>query len=112
MSKIDPEEYKKRLERMTELFADMVKEADRKSQTRCPYRNRHDECTAAIRCRNQRPPRQDGGSQLCGHDGGLDYRSAWESDPNAYPRAKERVERVKTEAAKRRKAERTKALDS
>jgi hypothetical protein len=112
MPKIDPEEYRKRLARITELFAGMVKQADRQSQARCPYRNRHDECTATFRCRNQRPPRQDGGAELCGHDGGLDYRSAWESDPNAYARAKERVGRVKAEAAKRRQTGRTKALDS
>ncbi len=111
MRKIDPAEYQKRLDRMTELFAGMVREADSKSLTRCPYRDRHDDCTAAIRCRNQRPPREGGNALQCGHDGALDYRSAWESDPYAYRRAKERVARVKSEASARRGNGRPKAPD-
>lgn len=102
MRKIDPAEYQKRLDRMTELFAGMVREADRKSLTRCPYRDRHDDCTAAFRCRNQRPPRAGATAHQCGHDGALDYRSAWESDPETHRRAKERIERIKDEASARR----------
>ena len=102
MRKIDPAEYQKRLDRITELFSGMVREADAKSLMRCPYRDRHDDCTAAIRCRNQRPPREGAKLQQCGHDGGLDYRTAWESNPDSYPRAKERVKRIREEAAARR----------
>lgn len=102
MTKIDRDAFQKRLDRMTELFSDMVGHADELSQTRCPYRDRHDRCTAQIRCRNQRPPRAKDELLQCGHDGTLDYRSAWESDPNAYQRAKTKVEKIKCGAAKRR----------
>jgi len=102
MRKIDPAEYQKRLDRMTELFTDMVKGADRLSQTRCPYRDRHDECTAAFRCRNQRPARDGRTRHACGHDGTFDYRSAWQSAPPARRRAKDRLDRVKSDAAARR----------
>ncbi len=109
MRKIDPVEIQKRLDRITELFSGMVREADAKSLTRCPYRDRHDDCTAAIRCRNQRPPRENSKLQQCGHDGALDYRSAWESNPDLHGRAKERIARVKDEAAARRGNGRPKA---
>lgn len=102
MPKIDKHEYRKRLDRITELFSGMVSQADEMSRHRCPYRDRHDQCTAAFRCRNQRPPAEAGNLALCGHDGKFDYRSAWESAPSAYGRAKARIERVRDEAAKRR----------
>lgn len=109
MRKIDPAEYQKRLDRMTELFAGMVKEADRLSLTRCPYRDRHDECTAAFRCRNQGAVRDGRQRQACGHDNRLDYRSAWQSDAAAQQRVKDRLERVRSEAAARRRSNGTKA---
>lgn len=102
MRKIDPAEYQKRLDRMTELFSDMVREADRQSQTRCPYRDRHDECTAAFRCRNQGALREGRTRVPCQHDGRFDYRSAWQSDPAAHQRVKDRLDRVKGDAAARR----------
>jgi len=105
MPKIDKQEYQKRLDRITELFSGMVEKADEVSRHRCPYRDRHDECTAAFRCRNQRPPAEGRKLALCGHDGKFDYRSAWESVPATYERAKERLGRVKQEAAKRRSGE-------
>ena len=52
-------------------------------QSRCPYRNKDDQCTAHIGCRNQRKPPVEGDPLLCGEDGGIDYRSAWESNPEA-----------------------------
>ena len=52
MRKIDPEEYRKRLDKITELFADMVVHADTLSTMRCPYKNRFDQCTAQFGCRN------------------------------------------------------------
>jgi len=109
MRKIDPAEYQKRLDRMTELFTGMVKQADRLSQTRCPYRDRHDECTAAFRCRNQGVVAEGRQRQGCGHEGKLDYRSAWQSDAEARQRTKDRVERVKSQAAARRRGNGAKA---
>ncbi len=77
--KIDREAFQQRLDRITELFAGMVEHADELSKRRCPYKNRHDQCTARFGCRNQRPPRAPGELQACAaRDGDLDYRSAWE----------------------------------
>jgi hypothetical protein len=102
MRKIDPADYQKRLDRMTELFSGMVRDAERLSETRCPYRDKHDECTAAFRCRNQGELRDGRPRPPCGHDGKLDYRSAWQSDPAAHQKTKDRIGRVKSEAAARR----------
>ena len=102
MTRIDKAEYQKRLDRLTEIFSDMVVHADESSRHRCPYRNRFDQCTAAIRCRNQQPPRAAGEPAQCGHDGRFDYRSAWESDPNTYHRAKDKIEKIKDTAGRRR----------
>lgn len=104
MAKIDKEAYQARLDRITELFAGMVIKADEVSLHRCSYRDRLDQCTAAFRCRNQRPPTVAGDPAICGHDGRFDYRSAWESDPTTYARAKARIGRVKDQAARRRSA--------
>ncbi len=82
--KIDPAEYQKRLDKLTSMFSDMVVHADELSQQRCPYKNRHDECTAKFGCRNQRTPRTPGGLKLCGGDDKLDYRNAWETEPEFY----------------------------
>ena len=79
MQKIDPEEFRKRLEQMTELFSGMVTHADELSRQRCPYKNRHNQCTANFGCRNQRRAPVKGERLLCGGDDKLDYRSAWEA---------------------------------
>ena len=60
---------------------------------RCPYKNRHDECTAKFGCRNQRRTASRGQpADVGGGDDKLDYRSAWESadadspvDPTSRP---------------------------
>ncbi len=102
MAKIDKADYQKRLDRITEIFSDMVVHADKQSQHRCPYRNRFDQCTAEFRCRNQRAPAAADELALCTHDGQFEYRSAWETDPNSYGRAKTRIEKNKAAAAARR----------
>ncbi|MSR83749.1 MAG: hypothetical protein EXS58_12640 [Candidatus Latescibacteria bacterium] len=77
---IDPEAFKERLERISELFAGMVVHADEQAKQRCPYKDRRDQCTAKFDCRNQRPGSQPGNLQLCAaQDDQLDYRSAWET---------------------------------
>jgi hypothetical protein len=100
----DKEGYQKRLDRITEIFADMVTHADTQASERCPYRNRFDECTAKIHCRNQAPPRPEGELLMCGHDGGFDYRDAWESDPDSYDKAKAKIEKIKKDAPSKRSA--------
>ena len=77
---IDPEAYRKRLERISELFESMMPVVNELSLRRCPYKNRFDQCTAGFGCRNQRPPANPGELKICGGDDKLDYRSAWETD--------------------------------
>jgi hypothetical protein len=79
MRKIDKQEYQKRLDRITELFAQMIHHADELSTERCPYKNRFDQCTAKFGCRNQRQPDTPGEPLVCDGDDKLDYRSAWET---------------------------------
>ncbi len=99
MAKPTPEEVQKRFDRITEIFSGIVTQADTQASTRCPYRNRHDLCTAKFRCGNQEPVR---GQEIvrgqaateemaCTHDGQFDYRSAWESDPRASDKARQRI---------------------
>jgi uncharacterized 2Fe-2S/4Fe-4S cluster protein (DUF4445 family) len=70
---------KAQLNRLTEILGDIVTQAEERSLTRCPYKNRNDECTAKFGCRNRRNKKV--GSErrfTCAGDGKLDYRSAWE----------------------------------
>ncbi len=78
MQKIDPEEYRKRLDRITEMFAAIAVHADELSTMRCPYKNRFNRCTAQFGCRNQRRSRS-GELPVCIGDDKLDYRKAWET---------------------------------
>ena len=102
MQKINKEEYQKRLDRITELFADMVTHADEQAQQRCPYKNRFDECTAKFGCRNQRSPRPGGDLLMCGGDDKLDYRTAWEVAPDEYGNMKAAIQEQKAEGRRRR----------
>lgn len=104
MAHVTPEEIQKRFDRLTEIFSGIVTQADEQASQRCPYRDRHDLCTAKFHCRNQHPPEQgtataDSSDEAapqalaCGHNGSFDYRSAWESDPRAVETARRRIER-------------------
>ena len=78
--RIDPEAFKQRLDRISEIFAGMVNHADEQAKHRCPYKDRRDQCTAKFGCRNQRPPSEPEGLKGCAaQDGQLDYRTAWET---------------------------------
>ena len=79
MPKISPEEYQQRLDKISELFADMVAHADELSTMRCPYKNRFDQCTAQFGCRNKRKPLAPGQLPVCASDDKLDYRKAWQT---------------------------------
>jgi hypothetical protein len=85
MQRIDKDEYQKRLNQITELFADMVTHADELSRQRCPYKNRLDQCTAQFGCRNKRKPQAPGSLPMCASDDKLDYRSAWETEEARLP---------------------------
>ncbi len=85
-------EYQERLDRLTGILADIVDHADQQSLVRCPYKNVSDECTAAFGCQNQRKSTGNGSKTLiCTANDKLDYRTAWESDPNAVIEAKNRM---------------------
>lgn len=79
MKKIDKTEYEKRLNKITQIFEDLVTHADEQATYRCPYKNRFDHCTAQFGCRNQRKI-EEGTGLLCVGDEKLDYRDAWETD--------------------------------
>ncbi len=79
MKKIDKSEYEKRLNKITEIFEDLITHADEQATYRCPYKNRFDHCTAQFGCRNQRKI-DEGTGLLCVGDDKLDYRDAWETD--------------------------------
>ena len=100
---IDEKELRERLDRIGEIFGEMVAHADTQARTRCPYRNRLDRCTAHISCRSQLAT-GDGGPPACTHDGSFDYRLAWETRPDSRERAKRRIRAIRERAAARRKA--------
>ncbi|MBL8174757.1 MAG: hypothetical protein JNK48_08805 [Bryobacterales bacterium] len=78
MQKIDPKEYQKRLDTLSEILNGIAHRADELSQQRCPYKNRHNQCTASFGCRNKRKPSTEGELPRCAGDDKLDYRKAWE----------------------------------
>ena len=77
--RVDPEAYRQRLDRISEIFSSMQQTVDDLSTRRCPYKNRHDRCTANFGCRNQRKPPVKGELRICGGDDKIDYRKAWET---------------------------------
>jgi hypothetical protein len=79
MQRIDPEEYQKRLDRITEMLMQIAVHADELSRMRCPYKNRLGRCTAQFGCRNKRKPPVTGELPVCSGDDKLDYRGAWET---------------------------------
>lgn len=92
MEKIDREEFEKRLARISDLFADMVQHADEQSKTRCPYKNRFNQCTAKFGCQNKRPPRASESLPACVSDDALDYRGAWEANPQGYEEMRDQLQ--------------------
>ena len=102
MPKISQQDYQKRLDRLTEIFSDIVSHADAQAKHRCPYRDARDRCTAAFSCGNQIVAAEKGEPATCGHDGTFDYSLAWEADPATLERARKQLDRVKRSAAARR----------
>jgi hypothetical protein len=78
MQKIDPAEYQKRLDQLSEILNGIAQHAAEVSTGRCPYKNRLNQCTAKFGCRNQRRSAEK--ILLCAGDDKLNYRNAWESD--------------------------------
>ncbi len=87
---LDADAWQERLDRLSSVLATIADHAGAQAQWRCPYKDRHDRCTASFGCRNQRRPpagehRYEPGAGrprfLCAGDDQLDYRSAWETEP-------------------------------
>ena len=78
MQKIDQTEYQARLDKITDLFAGFVVHARKQSMSRCPYRNRFDQCIAKFDCRNQIPTNSQSSLPKC--SGLIDYCNAWKRD--------------------------------
>ena len=76
--RVDPERYKRSLERLAEIFRGISETANVVSTYRCPYKNAQDRCTARFGCRNQDRSVSAGELYPCTGDDKLDYRSAWE----------------------------------
>ena len=102
MPKISQQDYQKRLDRLTEIFSDIVSHADAQATHRCPYRDARDRCTAAFSCGNQIAAAKQDEPATCGHDGTFDYSLAWEADPATLERARKQLDRVKRSAQARR----------
>lgn len=97
MAGISRQQVQERFDRLTEILGDMVTQADAQAATRCPYRDRHDLCTAKFRCRNQ--ALLEGADMACSHDGTFDFRSAWETDPRAASQARDKIHANRRHAA-------------
>ena len=77
--KVDPERYRRSVERLTEIFRGISETVNVVSTYRCPYKNAQDRCTAQFGCRNQARSVPAGELYPCTGDDNLDYRSAWET---------------------------------
>ncbi len=106
MSGNEDERYQVRLDRLTDILADIAGHAQEVSKDRCPYMAVTRACTAQFRCRNQQPAADVAGGSTCGHDGTFDYRSAWESRPDSYEKTREKLRRIREEADAARQARR------
>ena len=77
--KVDPDAYRKSIDRLTEIFRSISETVNVVSTYRCPYTNVQNRCTAQFGCRNQDRSTQPGELYPCTGDDNLDYRAAWET---------------------------------
>ncbi|MBT5828547.1 MAG: DUF4445 domain-containing protein [Candidatus Latescibacteria bacterium] len=91
MSEIDPKAYQERLDRMSQILGDIVQHADQQALVRCPYKNKDNDCTAKFGCKFQRKPAPDRAFFQCSSDDKLDYRSAWDMEPQAYEEMQDKI---------------------
>jgi hypothetical protein len=76
---VDAAAYQRSLDRISQIFDGMMVTVEDLTSKRCPYKNRHDRCTAGFGCRNQRKPPVKDELMICGGDDKLDYRRAWQT---------------------------------
>ena len=75
---IGKEDYQKRLDEVSKIFSQMMKDVKKHTVQRCPYKDRLGQCTAKFGCRNQKKNITTQGLPLCVGDDKLNYRNAWE----------------------------------
>ena len=88
---IDPQEFQERIDRLTRIFGQITRHAQEQALLRCPYKNQHDRCTARFGCRYKRPAPESGELPICTSDDKLDYRTAWEENPDEYDEMKDKL---------------------
>lgn len=76
---IDKSDWETRREKLSTILSSIADHALIQSSFRCPYKNKHDLCTAKFKCRNQKKAHTNQGKIFCAGDDKLDYRNAWES---------------------------------
>ena len=104
------QEIQKSLDRLTEILSGIVVQADEQSLTRCPYKNARDLCTAQFGCRNQRKRTVEWERRpVCVGDDKLDYREAWDSDPESVRKAGDALAANRETGRRRRDARRRKS---
>ena len=93
MSEPTKKDYQRRLDQIANIYADILDSAqkDLKGQGRCPYRTVKDVCTAKFGCANRADPRDQSEEPICAHDGTLDFRTAWETQPENYDKIHNQV---------------------
>ena len=103
MSDGDTPSPEERFDGMSAVFSEIVIRAEELSRTRCPYRDRHDLCTALFQCSHQAPTADaDPGDLSCRHDGSSEYRSAWMSSPRLLKPTQKKKGRTRRDAKARR----------
>lgn len=94
MKKIDQSDYDRSMARLSSLLSGIAVHAQEQSKMRCPYKDRLDQCTAKFGCRNKRKPRAKGQLPRCASDDKLDYRSAWEAEPDEYVQVRDTIRKT------------------
>ena len=74
----DLEQYRRSVNRLTEIYRGISDTVNTVSAYRCPYKDAQNRCTAQFGCRNQDREFPAGELYRCAGDDNLDYRSAWE----------------------------------
>ena len=79
--KVNPTQlkYKKSLEKLAAILTPIAEHVEVQAGLRCPYKNKLDECTAKLGCRNQKKQEKHE-LMVCVGDDKLDYRPFWEAN--------------------------------
>ena len=81
MESIDQQQVQDRIDRISEIFSDIVVKAQKSAARRCPYKNRFSECTAKFKCGLQGGTVGDNGFLPCFGEDKFGYCRAWTNEP-------------------------------